>query len=390
MRILIIPELDWISSLQNRVQKIFTRMSKSHEIHIIYFEHEKRGINKSYRLKNNLYLHKPPTLFIKNKFLFYLINSIPIYNYINKIIKKYDIKIIVSTNFLFSPLCIISTKINRIPFVFDLVDFQPFHIYYLSFLPKIIKKIGCSFLSKVLDFDIKHADHIITTGIPLLRYANRINSKHSIISNGVDTNLFNSSIGGLRIKKKYNLTGLTISFIGALEYWIDYDYIFKTLSLLKKEYSNVKLLMVGPTRHFGLNRILNIAKKHNVISNIIITKTIPYNQLASYIKASDVCILPFIKNYLTHCSVPMKIYEYLACECPVISVNLAAVSSTFKDSIFYADTPKKFVIVIHDILNNNKKVENKIDKGKLLINRNNWDSLTNKFEDILKKIIANF
>ncbi|MHA1832329.1 MAG: glycosyltransferase, partial [Candidatus Helarchaeota archaeon] len=379
-----------MASLRNRVQKIFNRLSKNNLIYVIYFEHEKKGINKSFQLKKNLYLCKPPTFFVKNKLIFYILNGISFFNYINKMIKKYKIDILVSTNFLFSPLLSLSARINKIPFVFDLVDYQPYHIYYMTFLPLLVRKIGIYFLSYLLDYDIFHADYIITTGIPLYKYAKRIkSSKVKIISNGVDLKLFNPAVNGTNIKKKYNLNELTLCFIGALEYWIDYDYLFESLALIRKDYPTAKLVLIGPSIYYGFNKIKNIAKRYNVEKNLIFTKCISYNLLPAYIKACDICLMPFTRNYLTECAIPMKIFEYLACRKPVISVSLAGIKSIFKDAIFYADTPKELKNVIKSILTNSKEYENKINKSKLIIEKYTWDDLSLQFEEVFKSLVLN-
>ena len=92
--------------------------------------------------------------------IFYITNSLSIYSYINRIIKAYDIEIIVTTNFLFAPLAIRAARKNSIPIVFDLVDFQPYHIYYLKLLPLFLKTIGSSTLTSLLNYDIKRADYV--------------------------------------------------------------------------------------------------------------------------------------------------------------------------------------------------------------------------------------
>ncbi|MBD3228813.1 MAG: glycosyltransferase [Candidatus Lokiarchaeota archaeon] len=390
MRILVIPELDWVSALPNRVHKIFSRLTKDNEIHVIYFEHKKSMIDKSCRLHNNLYLHKPPSIFIQNKILFYILNAPSFYFYISKIIRKYRIQIAVSTNFLFSPLIAQLTK-NKIPFVFDLVDYQPFHIHYIRFLPKSIRNIGKFFLQYVLDYDITHSDYNITTGLPLYLYARSKGLKNvSIIPNGVNLRLFNSHYDKTIIKKNHQLSSPIISYIGVLEYWVDFNYLFQSIKLLKQDFPSIKLLLIGPSRHYGINRIIKLAKKYNISNNILIIGTIPYKELPLYICSSDLCILPFVKNYLTHCVIPMKLFEYLACQCPVISVSLVGVKSVFKNLIYYADTPQEFKHVFKKIYYDNKELKTKLSRSKVVIQKYDWDLLAKNFLKALNNVISKF
>ncbi len=383
--------MDWITALQNRVHKIFGRLLDNNEVHVVYFEHERKGIKKSYQLKTNLFLHKPPTVFMKSMPMFYFFNSIPIYSYINQLIRSYDIEIIVTTNFLFAPLAIRAARKNSIPIVFDVVDFQPYHINYITFLPAIIKKIGNSLLTSILNFNIKHADYVITTGLPLSWYVKQIGIQNSkIISNGVDVNLFNSTHEKTSIQNKYNITSPIICFLGAMEYWIDYDKLFQALSHLIKQYPTLRCLFIGPSRHYGLTRIKQVAAKYNVLKSIVFTGRVPYKQLPSYICASDVCILPFTKNYLTHCVVPMKLLEYLACERPVVSIPLAGVKSIAQNNIFYADNPDEISNKIHYILSNKQKVQEMVIKGRNLSKKYNWTHLAQEYEKILSQTRSQF
>ncbi|MHA1232369.1 MAG: glycosyltransferase family 4 protein [Candidatus Helarchaeota archaeon] len=386
MKILIVPELDWLASLQNRIQKISDRISKNNQVHVIYFKHHKSNIKRSIKLKKNIYLHKPTIVFFKNKLIYYIVNIIPTFNYIYKIIKNYKIDLIVSTNFLIAPFCIVISKITKIPFVFDLVDFQPYHIHYLTYIPKFIRKIGIFILSQLLKFDIKKADHVITTGIPLFHIAKMIKGKSvSIVSNGVDPNLFKSDIYDENIRKKYELGDLNIGFVGALEYWVDFNYLFKAISILKEDYQSIKLFLIGPSENLGLNKIKYLAWKYNVINNIIFTGRVPYKKIPAYINMLDFCIVPFVKNYLTECIIPMKIFEYLACGCPVISVPLAGIKSVFKDSIYYAATPLQ-VRKIVDVLMKKENIFS--NKWSSLVRKYDWEDLSKKYCQILKDVLT--
>ncbi len=391
MRILVIPELDWVTALQNRVHKIFNRLAKDHEVHVIYFEHEKKGIKQSYRLRNKIILHKPPTKYYKNMLLFYAINSVAIYAHLNRIIKFFNIELIVTTNFLFAPLAIQAARKHDIPFIFDLVDFQPFHINYLNILPSFIRKFGGALLASILKFDILHSNHVITTGVPLLNYVKRMGfQKVSIISNGVDDRIFNPLYDKSIIRRKYNIAPPIICFIGALEYWIDFNSLFQSFSLLSSQFPSFYCLCIGPSRYYGLNRIKQMAAKYKVSRHIIFTERIPYHQLPLYICGSDVCILPFTKNALTHCIIPMKLFEYLACARPVLSVRLAGIQSLVHDAILYADTPSEFAKKLAFIIKNPEKLSEQITAGRAIAKKYNWNDLANEYRETLQLVLSQY
>jgi glycosyltransferase involved in cell wall biosynthesis len=369
------------------VHKIFQRIAQRNEVHVIYFEHKKLGLKGSYKLKDNIILHRPPTFFLKNMLLFYMINSIQIYSYINKIIETYNIEAIVTTNFLFAPLTIKAAKRNHIPIFFDLVDFQSYHINYLNVLPSFVKKVGSNLLSSILNSDIEKSDYVITTGRPLFDYVKRL-GKHNlaIISNGVDTSLFNPSYDGSSIQKRYGIKPPIICFVGALEYWLDYEYIFHGLSLLRKKHPDLHGLFIGPSRYYGLEKIKQSAAKYKILDRIIFTGTVSYDKLPAYICASDICLLPFTSSYLTHCIIPMKLFEYLACGRPVVAVPLAGIKSVAKNTIFYAKTPFELSERIHEILTDRARIRQQIEAGLQIVKGYDWDDLANDFEKLIERV----
>ena len=49
-------------------------------------------------------------------------------------------------------------------------------------------------------------------------------------------------------------------------------------------------------------------------------KTVP--ELPPYLKAMDVCLLPYVLNEYTHNVFPLKLYEYMAAGKPIISTDM--------------------------------------------------------------------
>ena len=336
-------------------------------------------------------MHKPKIFFTKNLAIFYFLNAIPIYSYINRLIRAYDIEIIVTTNFLFAPFAIRAARKNSIPIVFDVVDFQPYHINYITLLPTFLKKIGHSFLSSLLDFDINHSDYLITTGTPLFQYIKQKGLRNlKTISNGVDYTLFNPNHDNAHIQKKYKIQSPIICFLGAMEYWINYELLFRSISIVARKYPTIRCLFIGPSRHYGISRIKQLAAKHNVLKSIVFTGRVPYKQLPDYICASDLCVLPFVKNYLTHCVIPMKLFEYLACERPIVSITLAGVKSIAQNIIFYAETPEELAEKIDYILSNKNKMKERMASGRKLAEKFSWTQLAQEYEQILKNVHSEF
>lgn len=101
-----------------------------------------------------------------------------------------------------------------------------------------------------------------------------------------------------------------IGYYGALAKWIDYD----ALDQLASSRPNYKLLLIGWDYDGSIGRS-NLAHHDNVK----IVGPIPYQLLPDYARFFDVATIPFLVNDVTRSTSPIKLFEYMALGCPVVS-----------------------------------------------------------------------
>lgn len=103
-----------------------------------------------------------------------------------------------------------------------------------------------------------------------------------------------------------------VSYIGGVGYHRGIDTTIKAFNQIKQD--NIYLLIVG-------NIDKNIKKYLDSISintNIIYTGQVPFNEVASYIKASDICLVPHNNTEHTNNTIPHKLFQYMLLKKPVI------------------------------------------------------------------------
>ena len=83
-----------------------------------------------------------------------------------------------------------------------------------------------------------------------------------------------------------SVTGPTVGFVGAFEYWVDFDLILESA----KRLPNIKFLLVGGGRRLKhlQERIADLG-----LTNIKLTGAMPYREAMNHMAAMDVCLLPF-------------------------------------------------------------------------------------------------
>lgn len=104
----------------------------------------------------------------------------------------------------------------------------------------------------------------------------------------------------------------SIGFYGSINNWLDIEL----LKCLAKSRPNINFYLVGREDIDTLS-----LKK---LSNIHLLPACPHNQLPGYLQHWSAAILPFIDNPQIQACNPLKLREYLASGCPVISSNFPA------------------------------------------------------------------
>jgi glycosyltransferase involved in cell wall biosynthesis len=104
-----------------------------------------------------------------------------------------------------------------------------------------------------------------------------------------------------------------IGYVGGLHRYVDIDLIV-SMARARPEWSWV---FIGP---FQIS-VEQLLKEPNI--HLLGPK--PHNQLVDFIRAFDVCIVPYVKSIYTNTVVPVKINEYLAVGKPVVATNLPTI-----------------------------------------------------------------
>lgn len=100
-------------------------------------------------------------------------------------------------------------------------------------------------------------------------------------------------------------SGIVYGYIGMISSWFDMEAV-KSIA----EMDNTKVILAGPC---------DVGKYEK--ENIIYTGRIPKKDVAGMIQSFDVCLYPFRQDSLLDTINPVKIYEYLALNKPIIAVD---------------------------------------------------------------------
>jgi len=271
------------------------------------------------------------------------------------------------------------TAAKKINTVYDIADDLGAMIRSSPQIPKLLRPFG----NKLGNFFIKKNIHIskavaVTTDTLLKTYNIPIN-KLKLIPNGVDTEHFHDR--GNRKREELNINGFLIGYVGVLREWVDMRPIFIALSRLDK---NIKMLIVGQEGRFKEN--VYLAKQYGVDDRVLFAGMVPYSEVPEYISAMDACVIPFKPGAISENALPLKLFEYMACNKPVISTTIPGVKNAAGENVMYADSIDDYGRQILKLYKNENLRSSMGQSGRdLVVSCYDWAGIAERLEKLLLK-----
>lgn len=231
--------------------------------------------------------------------------------------------------------------------------------------------------NSLLNWIVKKSEIVICISSPLF---NKVNHRNKyIIPNGTDISI---NVDRLTSKNEKNKNKITVGYVGAFEYSMDLDSIIEAAKILQ----DVHFLLVGTGRDFP--RIEKKSKDYS-LHNVTLTGGLPHNEAMELILTMDICLNIFNKSKVSDAVSPIKLFEYLAHQKPVISTSLEEVNRIDDDFLYYADNVEEIVKQINYITNNWQEAQNKAKKGyEIVKNKFSWTIIAKDFSDAVHNIYS--
>jgi len=147
-----------------------------------------------------------------------------------------------------------------------------------------------------------------------------------VLPNAVDADAYAECANGSHIRRMHNLgQGPVIGFLGWLVHWHLLKEFLAVFAELTKCHPDMKLLLVGdgPLRP----ELEQQADSIGIADKLVITGPVPHEEVPQYIAAMDIPVIPHSNEYRS----PIKLFEYMGQEKPVVSPNTEPIRSVVDD-----------------------------------------------------------
>ena len=228
------------------------------------------------------------------------------------------------------------------------------------------------YISKLI---FKHSYENVTPSKYLEVEFNKRDYKTSYIPNSIILSIY-------KFKERKQLKP-TILWVRAFDKTYNPILAIKVLDLLKKEFKNVKLCMVGPVKDGTFEQVQLLVEKLNLSKNIIFTGVLPKEKWHQFSEDYDIFI-----NTTNIDNMPVSVLEAMALGLPIVSTNVGGLPYLITDKkngiLVPVNDERAMSDAILNLINNQKKA-NKISlEARLLAEQYDLENIKEQWFKLLK------
>ena len=359
-KILYIMHLDW-RWIKQRPHFIAEGLSEFYEITVIHF-HSKRYFFKnsdtSTHNEKNLKLLPAFRLPFYQKRIIYGLNKAYMKLYFKFLIEKYDPDFLWIT---FPQLYDYIPSNHRCKIIYDCMDLSTGFDYKEDF------KLRVSNAESRL---ISDSDVVFVSSDKLLDELDETyhcSDKLVLVRNAFGGKIINDSI----VEKEHKKS-LKIGYVGSIHSQLT---DFRTLKRTLEKIDNIEYHFIGPSND-------NVKFQHDRMK---FYGVINHNDLYRYVKHFDCLILPFKLDKLVKFVDPVKLYEYINYNKPIISVYYEELEYFSKFIYFYSD-PEDLASIINQMIEEGLLRKYSDFERLEFLKNNSWELRINKIVKSLEKL----
>jgi len=193
----------------------------------------------------------------------------------------------------------------------------------------------------------------------------------SVIQNGYENDLFNLKTEPLGIKKKLGLSGKMVVFVGALGPWHGTD----ELAEIAKVNPNISVVVAGGGYGHNLPKLRNL---HHI-------GQLERHEVPGLLVEADIGLAPYPN--VDYGFSPLKIYEYMGCNLPVVATLLPSVEEATQGHALLV-RPGQMADAISKIINNEKLLSELSDSAfKYASRERTWSKTIAKTIELYKGLL---
>ncbi len=232
----------------------------------------------------------------------------------------------------------------------------------------------------------------VAEGEDILRGHGAHPGRVAVVSPGIDLERFRP----LERAAARDLLGLPadtrlLLFVGRLERLKGVELALRAFALVAPEHPDSRLLVVGEDSHESEEsekaRLRSIAAELGIAERVEFRGPVPQDQLPAYYSAAEACLMPSYSE-----SFGLVGLEAQACGCPVISSQVAGISSVVRDGLtgFLVSRPEPadYADRLRRLLDDPEASRLMSVRASLLAQRFSWSGTADRLEAAFRRLVG--
>lgn len=212
-----------------------------------------------------------------------------------------------------------------------------------------------------------------------------------VVMNGVDSQRFNPKVPADETRSRFKLhDNKVILFVGALTAWHGYkglEVLMKAVALLKDQFPEAKLLIVGEGELVTEYR--QLAKDLGILDRAIFVGDIPDSELPKYYASSDIFVLPSKDRSE---GFGLTILEANATGKPAIGTRVGGIPSVIRDGynglLVRPNDPQALAEAIRSALSSEALLSQMGKNARTWAEQHDWSIVAEQTESLYKRALA--
>lgn len=224
-------------------------------------------------------------------------------------------------------------------------------------------------------------DALIERGIP--------SDKITVVPNAVDVNSFSPGPKNKKLQKKLDLTSKKVlGYISNISKREGHGVLIKSLPIILKKHPNVVILIVGdgPEKE----KMMALANQLGVEENVYFTGKVDHSEIQDYYRLIDLFIVPRTRDYASDLVTPLKPYEAMALEIPLIVSDrkaLLEIIGNDRGYSFKTEDSKGLAEVVCKCLANLSECKKRASAARAwLIENRTWEQNARLYRDLYSQL----
>jgi glycosyltransferase involved in cell wall biosynthesis len=227
---------------------------------------------------------------------------------------------------------------------------------------------------------LQTADAVFASSSTLFQDKRAFNANTYYMPNVAEVDLFALTGEGL-LPTPDELKGVSHPIAGFVGNISAYKMDLGLLSTVAQSKPDWAFVLIGP---IGRGDPSTDVSKLRALKNVYLLGERPYAEIPRYVKAFDVCLIPFNRNDSTRGTLPMKFFEYLAAGKPVIAIDLATLGE-FGDYFYPVKNADEFACALQSALTEDPT---RPAARRTLARKYSWDARMIEIDKILTDLLA--